>query len=179
MKSVRASAEASRATGAAITFHHGGWGKEKLEVASAVAEAGGDLTRTVFGHSDGIAGNMELMLGLLRLGAYIEFDLLGRVNVPLTWKGELPAAPTEPVRATTAVVADAIPRLIEAGYEDKIVLAQDCCMKIHLKAYGGSGYSYVLERFLPFLISQGVTEHQANKLMVENPRRILTLVEPS
>ena len=29
MKSVRASAEASRATGAAITFHHGGWGKEK------------------------------------------------------------------------------------------------------------------------------------------------------
>ena len=178
LKSVRASAEASRATGAAISFHHGGWGKEKLEVASVVAESGGDLNRTVFGHSAGIAGNMELMLDLLRLGCYIEFDLLGRVNVPLTWKGDLPAAPTEPVRATTAVVADAIPRLIEAGYGDRIVLAQDCCMKIHLKSYGGSGYSYVLEKFLPFLVELGVTEEQANKLMVENPRRILTLVEP-
>ena len=158
LKSVRASAEASRATGAAISFHHGGWGKEKLEVASVVAESGGDLNRTVFGHSAGIAGNMELMLDLLRLGCYIEFDLLGRVNVPLTWKGDLPAAPTEPVRATTAVVADAIPRLIEAGYGDRIVLAQDCCMKIHLKSYGGSGYSYVLEKFLPFLVELGVTE---------------------
>ena len=85
IKVTRASARASRATGAAISLHWGGLGQEKLEIASIIGEEGGDLTRTIFGHSDLMAHNMPLMLELLERGVYIEFDLLGRDGVSLSW----------------------------------------------------------------------------------------------
>ena len=47
-----------------------------------------------------------------------------------------------------------------------------------LKKYGGRGYSYVLEFFLPELRRLGLTDAQIDALVVENPRRILTFVAP-
>ena len=43
----------------------------------------------------------------------------------------------------------------------------------------GTGYTFVLEKFLPYLRHLGVTEAQVHKMMVANPRRVLTLVEPA
>ena len=83
IKIMKASARASRATGAPITLHCGGVGREKLEIASVIDGEGGDLTRTIYGHSDIIAHNMPLMLEVLKTGAYIQFDLLGRPGVSL------------------------------------------------------------------------------------------------
>ena len=57
-------------------------------------------------------------------------------------------------------------------------MSQDVCTKIQLKSYGGTGYSFVVDRFLPHLRSLGVTNGQIDKLMVENPRQALTFVEP-
>ena len=179
VKSIRASARASRATGAAISFHAGGFNREKLKVAAMVGEEGGDLNRTIFGHSDSYAGDLDLLLDLLKMGVYIQFDLIGRMNAPVAF---LP--PPERVGpgafqyAMTALVADAIPKLIAAGYEDKVLLSHDVCTKVQLKSYGGTGYSFVLEKFLPHLRTQGVTEEQARKLVVDNPKRVLTFAEP-
>ena len=47
-----------------------------------------------------------------------------------------------------------------------------------LTAYGGTGYAYLLDKFMPYLQTQGVTEEQVNTIVVENPKRVLTLVEP-
>ena len=80
--------------------------------------------------------------------------------------------------ARTSQVVEVIPKLIEAGYGDRILLSQDVCIKVHLKRYGGNGYAFIFERVLPVLRNRGVTEEQINKLMVDNPRRILTFVEP-
>jgi phosphotriesterase-related protein len=76
------------------------------------------------------------------------------------------------------MVADAIPRLIDAGYADRILLSQDVCTKMQLKRYGGTGYSFIMEKFLPEMRSRGVSEEHVRMMMVENPQRILTLVEP-
>ena len=81
--------------------------------------------------------------------------------------------------AADALVAEAIPQLLDAGYEDRLLLSQDVCMKMHLKAYGGTGYSFVLEKFLPYLRMLGVTEEQIHKMMVVNPRRVLTPCGPA
>ena len=35
-----------------------------------------------------------------------------------------------------------------------------------------------MEKFLPYLLTLGVTERQATKTMFDNPMRVLTLVEP-
>ena len=180
IKVTRASARASRATGAPMSIHWGGVGKEKLEVATTIAEEGGDLSRTVFGHSDLIAGDMELMLELLERGVYIQFDLLGRVVVPLSW------APMDPQNdpwgdylsvSGTALVADAIPKLISAGYVDRILISQDVCTKVQLKAYGGTGYSFILETFLPHMRRVGVSEEHLTRIVIDNPRRVLTFAE--
>ena len=133
--------------------------------------------------NDSIAGNLSLMLDILETGAYIEFDLLGRSAVHL--------AMTRPISdnsfempldylsySSTALVAYAIPNLIKAGFVDKILLSQDVWTKIQLKHYGGTGYSFILETFLPHLRRLEVSEDDINKIIVENPKRILSLVEP-
>ena len=90
-----------------------------------------------------------------------------------------PPKRADPQVAADALVAECIPQLLEAGYEDRLLLSQDVCMKMHLHAYGGTGYTFVLEKFLPYLRHLGVTEEQVHKMMVANPRRVLTLVEPA
>ena len=165
MKSIRASARASRITGAAISFHVGGRGEEKFTVLEAVAEEGADLRRVIMGHSNSIADDLPFMKRLLERGVFIQFDTLGRPNGRLGGVDD-------------GKVARGIVELIEAGYADRILLSQDVCNKIHLKKYGGTGFSYVLENFLPALRDLGVEEEDIHKMMVENPVRALTFASP-
>ena len=80
--------------------------------------------------------------------------------------------------SVTARDAEAVPRLIEAGYEDKVLLSHDVCWKTHLKRYGGFGYSFIPERFIPHLLKMGVEESSIETITVTNPARILSFVEP-
>ncbi len=178
VKSIRASGRASRATGAAISFHRGGVGREKLAVIGMLGEEGADMSRVIFGHSDPIAGDLDLMLELLGHGVYIQFDLLGRLGAPLRHVPDGDDFGTFFTSAGTAAVAEAIPNLIEAGYADRILLSQDVCGKVQLKRYGGTGFSFIMEKFLPELRSRGVSEDHIQMMMVDNPQRILTFVEP-
>ncbi|MCH8205798.1 MAG: aryldialkylphosphatase [Chloroflexi bacterium] len=165
VKSVRASARASSLTGAAISFHGPMVAAEKHRVLDIVEEEGADLGRVVMGHSDSMAyDDLPLAIELLSRGVYIELDMIGRETVLGL--------------SLTAKDVVSIPKLIAAGYEDRIVLSHDVCWKTQLKYYGGSGYSFILEKFLPHLRETGVTNEQIDKMMVENPRRILTFVEP-
>ncbi|MCH8206566.1 MAG: aryldialkylphosphatase [Chloroflexi bacterium] len=183
VKSIRASVRASRATGAAISFHLGGQGREKLQTLAIMDEEGVDRSRVIYGHSDPTAADVPLLLELLNAGVYIQFDLMGRVSVPLELKptdlGPDPRAKGVGLNLPmTALVAEAIPQLIEAGYANRILLSQDVCTKVQLKAYGGTGYSYILETFLPHLRTRGVSDEHIHAMMVENPKRVLTLTEP-
>jgi phosphotriesterase-related protein len=164
IKSILASARASRLTGAAISFHRGGAGSERHKTLNLVGEEGVNSNRVILGHSEEIVTDLDLMLELLERGVYIQFDLLGRET-------SLTASPT-------SQVAKAIPHLIEAGFEDRILLSHDVCWKVHLQHYGGFGYSFLLEKFLPYLHENGVTKSQTEKFMVENPARILPFQSP-
>ena len=165
IKVVKASARASVATGAAMTFH-GPPREDRHRILDMLEEEGVDLTRVVLGHCDGLAGDLPFMLELLERGPYIEFDTLGRVH------------PATVVPGNTMLPAAAVPKLIDSGYGDRVLLSQDVCWKVHYQSYGGTGYSYVQEAFLPHLRSVGVTEDQLNQIMVESPKRLLTFVAP-
>ena len=164
-RSVRAAAKASLLTGAAISFHSPPLKPEKHAVLDIVEEEGADLSRTILGHSCAMADDVPFMLELLARGVYIQFDTLGVVNTT-----------EQPGR--DHLVATSIPQLIEAGYGDRILLSQDVCWKSHLRKYGGSGYTYIQETFLPYLSALGVSDEAQRQIMVENPRRVLTLVAP-
>ena len=180
IKIIKASARASRRTGAPISFHWGGTGLEKMEVASLVSESGGEMCRTIFGHSDVSAGDVDLLLSLLEKGVYIQFDLLGRVGVPLSWDVLNTTSPWPEYLSFSgaAIVADTISKLFSAGYGDRILISHDVCTKVQLKKFGGTGYSFIPEVFLPYLRRIGFTEEQLHLIMVENPKRILTFVTP-
>lgn len=165
-KIIRASGRASRLTGAAVTLHTLGFFKKHSVVLDMLAAEGADLSRVVLGHSDFLAGDTAYLTSLLQRGATVQFDLIGK-----------PALLTR-MRAADPEVAKTIVELIKAGYTDRILLSQDICTKTSLKSYGGTGYAFILERFLPYLKHQGVTDAQIATLLVENPRRLLTFVAP-
>ncbi len=164
-KSMRAAARVSRLTGAPVMIHLGGQGAEKHTILDIAAEEGVDLAHVILGHCDGIAEDTRFMLELLGRGVYVAFDNLGREPAI--------AAPSR-----TAIAAEAIPRLLEAGYEDRVLLSHDICWKTSLKAYAGVGYSFIQEQFLPRLRDLGVGDAQILKLMVGNPARAFTFVAP-
>lgn len=165
-KIIRASGRASRLTGAAVTLHTLGFFKKHATVLDMLAEEGADLSRVILGHSDFLANDTAYLIPLLERGATVQFDLIGK-----------PALLTR-MRAADPEVATAIIGLIEAGFAEQILLSHDICTKTSLKSYGGTGYAFILERFVPYLRQRGVTEEQIATMLVDNPRRLLTLVAP-
>jgi phosphotriesterase-related protein len=162
IKCIRAAARAARSTGVAVSVHMVGGRKARMDVISALLEEGADMSRIVLCHSDLIAHDDQLLLELLEYGVYVEFDLLGRVEAV-------------PIPSRSASVPDAILKLTAEGWTERILLSQDFCMKWHLKRWGGVGRSWILDRFLPYLSSICISEEQVKTIMVENPKRLLTL----
>lgn len=164
VKNIRAAARASVATGAAISFHSPPRKDEKRAVLDIVEEEGADLTRVILGHSCHMADDLPYTLSLLERGVCVQFDTLGVVKTTEIGRDH--------------IVATTIPHLIDAGHADRILLSQDVCWKIHLKKYGGAGYTYIQETFLPYLESLGVAPSDLHRIMVQNPKRLLTFAEP-
>jgi phosphotriesterase-related protein len=162
-KSIRASARASVITGAPITFHEAGLGAEKHDVLDMVEQEDADLNRVVLSHCNSIATDLPFMLELLERGVYVEFELVGQSETLGV--------------SVTKQAADTVPRLIDAGYVERVMLAQDVCVKTHLKRYGGPGYSYMQEVFIPHLKNLGVSADDIERIFVENPKRVLTFAE--
>jgi phosphotriesterase-related protein len=156
----RAVARASKATGLAIMTHAA---QTQVGVAQLdlLSEEGVDVSRVVIGHADSYP-YLDYHLALIGRGANIEFDLLGLKF------GSVDEA-IEP-RIIGLLVS-----LIQAGHANQILLSQSVAMAMQLKAFGGTGYVYLQEVFLPRLRDQGISEEQIHQMTVLNPRRVLAL----
>jgi len=166
IKVIKASGRASRLTGAAVTLHTSAGLHEQPRILDLLAAEGADLKRVVVGHSNPIAKDAAFMKQLADRGVFIQFDLLGR-------------NPTVRSRVSDTDVAKAVVDLVKDGYLERILLSQDVCTKIQLKAYGGTGFSFILEQFVPYLRRLGLTDQQIETITVSNPKRVLTLVLPA
>jgi len=153
-KVFEAAARAHVETGAAISTHTtlGTYALEQLEF---FKRFGVDLERVVVGHVD-LRCDLEMHMRIADTGATLAFDTIGKVNY-----------------ASDEARVEHIQKLIERGYGKQIVLSQDLTRKSHLKAFGGIGYSYMLDEFLPKLKAAGVDEDWIQHMLVETPVRIL------
>ncbi|WP_166352428.1 phosphotriesterase family protein [Phytoactinopolyspora limicola] len=167
LKSVRASGRAAAITGAPITFHRGGTGDEQFAVLDILEEEGVDLRTVVMGHAGTLGLNLDFAQRLLARGVFVEFDFLGAPGSP--WGTLWPF--------TDLKVAEGIANLVAAGYTDQIVLGTDVCTKLQLKRYGGHGYTYLLDHFLPALTRLGVPDAATRAFMTTNAQRALTFSE--
>jgi phosphotriesterase-related protein len=154
----RAAGRAARRTGLAITTHSvmSAVGLAQLQV---FEDEGVDPARVVIGHADSYPV-LEHYLEIIRRGANLEFDFLGMSFTPMERHGE-------------PRIVDLARELIERGHADRLLLSQDVCHNSQLKAYGGNGYVYLFETFLPRLRDAGVPEAAIRQMTVLNPARIL------
>jgi predicted metal-dependent phosphotriesterase family hydrolase len=156
----RAAARAARRTGLAITTHaiQSTVGLDQLDVFEA---EGADLTRVVIGHADSNP-SLDYHLGIVERGATVEFDFLGMSFTPLERHGE-------------GRIVDNLRKLLARGHVERILLSQDVCHDSQLRRYGGNGYTYLAEAFLPRLRAAGLSDDEIRTMTVDNPRRLLTI----
>ena len=166
IKVIRASGRASRLTGAAVSLHTAAGITEHEKILDLLQAEGTDLGRVIVGHSDWLVKELPFLKRLLERGVYIEFDRLGKLS-------RLRKGTTGHVDVSGGIV-----ELIQTGYLDRILLSQNVNRKVDLKAYGGLGYSFVHELFIPLLRRLGVTEEQVEMMVVTNPKRVLTFAAP-
>jgi phosphotriesterase-related protein len=167
VRQLRAAARASARTGAAITLHQWvGDGQELKKTLDILEQEGADLSRVIVGHIGGDApGQLPVLEAVLARGATLQFDLLGVAFLL-----------EEPVDDTRGAV-ETIVTLTERGYARQLMMSQDVCTKVQLKAYAGNGYDYVLTEVVPYLQSRGVSEKDIETMLVQNPARLFAIKE--
>ena len=118
-----------------------------------------------------------------RSGAYLGYDMIGmQYRFPTrTWATS--GAEYSPDTASShstffqcpsdSESASGILALIEAGFQDNILMSHDHFTKTQLKNYGGGGYAYILRYFLPLLKQLGVPDETINGILVDNCARFL------
>jgi phosphotriesterase-related protein len=163
LKVLRAAARASRLTGAALSIH----GTEPwIGYLRIVEGEGADLGRVVISHAHYIFGERALLEAALRKGVVLEEDY----NLQ-HYATRAPVSDIEPA-------LDGIAWAILHGYRDQILLSLDICNKLGLKEYGGGGYDTLHQYILPRLKARGISTADIDHILVDNPRRLLTLVAP-
>lgn len=181
-KVTRAAARAALRTGASVNFHPPGRTEHSqrdrtyptsrwcLEILDIVEEEGLSPDRVVMSHMDRtVFEDLAYQRELADRGAYLEYDLWG-MEAALDQYGDSYMSDFQRLSFVTD--------LIEDGYADRLLFSHDVYTKLQRTAYGGFGYAHVLEHVVPLLKKRGVDSETIDQVLVENPRSMLTFVEP-
>jgi len=155
-KMCHAAARVQKETGLALITHteHGTMGQAQVDIFKS---EGLDLSKVVIGHIDRNPDPF-MLLALAKQGVNLEFDTPSRIKYH-----------------DESITVNCLRALVDAGFADQIVFAGDSGRRSYLKSYGGGpGYAYILEFFIPRLRLEEFSEEVIQKILVENPRRILS-----
>lgn len=145
-----AAARAHNETGRPISTHTS-FSTMGLEQLALLKAQGVDLSRVVIGHCD-LKDNLDNILRMIDLGAYVQFDTIGKNNYYPDEKriGMLHA-------------------LRDRGLLNRVMLSMDITRRSHLKANGGTGYGYLLTSFIPQLRHSGFSQADVDIMLRDNP----------
>ena len=104
--------------------------------------------RVVIGHADSYH-DLDFYLAVLDAGANLQFDFLGIASASR--------------RQLEPRLVEIVVELLERGYAPQLLLSQDVCHNRQLKAYGGFGYVYLHQHFLPTLRTAAVGEGEIRR----------------
>ncbi len=154
-----AAAKASLETGVTILTHTTHFGELALEQIDLLEIAGVSPDRIIISH----LGDREDTSSLLRIadrGVYCSIDNIG-------YQGD--GYPQDNVRLNSART------LINHGHLDRIVLGTDIGSRSALRSYGGRGFPWLLESFVPAMKSAGFTAQEIEAITVTNIARAMTI----
>lgn len=156
-KVIAAAGIAHRATGAPVSTHTEA-GTFALEQVELLRAAGVPPERMLIGHLDRNL-DPDLHLALAGMGVYLGFDQIAKEKYA-------------PDRDRIAMIA----RLVEAGHGGQIMLSGDMARKSNWPSTGfghGPGLTYILWRFVPWMLKSGVPREAVEQMLVDNPARFL------
>ena len=145
-----AAARAHIETGRPISTHTS-FSTMGLEQLLLLQAHGVDLSRVTVGHCD-LKDNLDNILRMIDLGAYVQFDTIGKNSYYPDEKriGMLHA-------------------LRNRGLLNRVMLSMDITRRSHLKANGGNGYDYLLTTFIPQLRQSGFSQADVDTMLRDNP----------
>ncbi len=152
---LKGAAKAAVVSGVAVTTHCQ-LGTMAAMQAKLLINEGMDPDKIILGHLD-LADDKRYYLEVLKTGVNIGFDTIGKTSYLSDEKR-----------------ADNLMWLIEKGFEDKIILSQDISRRSYFSCKGAhAGYMSVMKDFVPLLVNRGITKMTLDKLLQNNPARIL------
>jgi phosphotriesterase-related protein len=160
----------ARATGRSLSIHLHPWARTGVEVLDAVLSVGLDADRVILGHMNTAHSDERYLRSLLERGALLAFDLFG-FDHSLLGLGRYPPSDAD--------VADVIVGLVDAGHGRQLLISCDVGVRTRLRRYGGWGYEHLLTHVLPLLAAKGLDDDVLEQLLVDTPRRVLTIAAPS
>jgi phosphotriesterase-related protein len=166
-KVLRAAIAAQRETGAPLMVHPGRHPRMPMDIAELIQKEGGDLKRTIMCHICRTIADIKAVIDLARTGIWLEYDLFGLEN------SYYPYQPSFDMPNDGGRMAHVL-ALIEAGYQDKVLLSHDIAYKTSLVKYGGYGYHHLLLNVVPRLRMKGLDDAGLRRLLVDNPARAFT-----
>jgi phosphotriesterase-related protein len=152
-KILEAAAIASVKTGFAVSTHTGR--PNAAETVEILLKGGVDPDKIIIGHQD-LIDDHDYHLSLLRYGVNIAFDTCGKV-----------AYMPDETRAMNAL------KLVEAGYEDHLLLSNDISRRTYFTSFGKQGYLAVMGSVVPLMREYGISEETIRKFLKDNPARIV------
>ncbi len=158
-KVLRAAARAHMATGAPISTHTMA-GSEALHQISIFKEEGVDPRRVIISHVG--LDHVEHIRMIAEQGAFLGFDTIGKPRYKDQYR-----------MTGDDIQLEVLCAIVNAGYEDQIVLSHDISRTNYLRANGGRGYGHLLGTFVPRL-RERLSEEAIEKFLIHNPRRALT-----
>ena len=165
MKSLRASARASRLTGLPLTIHLPGWERLAHKVLDVVEAEGADISHTVLCHMNPSHSDLPYQKSLAERGAFLEYDMIG---MDYYYADQDAQSPSDEENAR------ALRSLIDMGFVDRLLLSQDVFLKIMLTRYGGFGYGFILKHFVPRLKRHGVDQASIDRMLIDNPKSVFS-----
>jgi phosphotriesterase-related protein len=148
-------ARAQEETGKPISTHTtlGTLGMEQIDILKA---NGAYLNKVIIGHVD-LSGDIDYILKLIDKGVYVAFDTIGKINYM-------------PEERRLQMLME----ICNRGLSNRVVLSMDITRKTHLRGRGGLGYSYLLDKFIPFIKDNGISEKDIENMLINNPREIFS-----
>ena len=154
----RGAARTARTTGVPVSLRFGNDAVRDLEV---VLDEQLPAHRVVVGgldRRDAVAAGAPLEVA--RRGAYVALDHVGV---------------DDDRHVTDAERVDLVAQLVEAGLGDRVLLSSNATGVAKGQPGNDLPYSYVLSTFVPLLTAQGLDDEDVQRILVDNPRDLLSV----
>ena len=158
-----AAGRVSAETGKAIHVHTDLYTENGFEVIDILTREGASPDKICIDHID-VLIRPDYIRALLERGVYIEFDNFGKeffVNNERRFAYDL-----ERIKV--------LKTLIDEGWQDKILICNDICLKTMWKKFGGTGYAHILRTVKQMAIENGIPESVYNSMLTDNVKNFLS-----